>query len=349
MQFFEEIKSRSEKKTIQPKEWLGKEIKPLTASDVHTLMTDMYHTVLELSRSSYTTTRGVSYLLDKDREDYAKLPDHGGKTALEIIESLPPRASWLDLGCGSGTFIEELLLDVRPDIQAVGFDARTWKIEADQEDYPEIPKLILGNIDTVKPSDFPGHENGFDLITSAAVFYHLPDFWGALLRSSRLLKNKGKIIISTINRPTIAFGRPIENSAGEFSDNPLDCNVTYYRNRNIFDIDGNLIPLGEATRRVNSSNPGFSLEYHPGPMKDAVQGSLSFGGGFSGERTGDANLNLSCIFYCFYPDSKNRHRKKEIEETDISFIVAKSKEEIEALHAQGYVSVQDRYDQENPR
>lgn len=181
--------------SLPKKEWLGKEIKPMSLDEVEGLMRQLYGAVLAFDDYAYTTTRGVRHLLDDKSHDYAILPPLKHESAMQIFKSLKPGDEWLDLGCGSGTFIAGVLKDVNAKIKATGYDARKWGEEED------IPELILGDIDRVDKSMFPKHPRGFDLITSASVFYHLPDYWGALAKSVNLLKPNGRIIISTIVRP----------------------------------------------------------------------------------------------------------------------------------------------------
>lgn len=317
---------------LTKKEWLGKEIKPISLDEVDRVVKDLYDKVLSLGELAYTTTRGAHKLLDEQSLDYAKLPPLGKDSAKHVLKSLKSGQEWLDLGCGSGTFIADVLKDINPKIQAVGFDTRTW------ESQENIPELILGNIDKVDKSMFLKHSRGFDMVTSASVFYHLPDYWGALGRSIDLLKPNGRLLISTINRP-MSGGKPINDPNGEFIKDPNDCKAVYHKNRNIFDVDGKLISMAEAVKIINSQNPGFRLEYHSGDNKDATNGELSFGGGFSGKKMGEKPMDLSFVLYCYYPEDKN---DASIGTTDISFIFARTREEKEKLIGEGFVSVGDR-------
>jgi 2-polyprenyl-3-methyl-5-hydroxy-6-metoxy-1,4-benzoquinol methylase len=316
------------------KEWLGKEIKPISLMEVRGIMKQLYTEVLGFDRYAYTTTRGVRNLLDEDSYDYARLPPSDSGTALQVIKSLKPDDEWLDLGCGSGTFIAEVLKDINPKIRAVGFDARRWG----KEDQADIPELVLGDVDTMDTSSFPNHPNGFDLITSASVFYHLPDYWGVLEKAVNLLKPNGEISISTIVRPMKSGIEPINDEKGEFTEDPDDCGALYYRNRNIFDSDGRFMSIAEAVRIINTQNPGFKLEYHSGANKGVSTGELAYGGGFSGKKLDTKPIDLSFVFYCYYPEK----RGNVIGLTDISFIFARTQREAYKLRGEGFVSVQDR-------
>lgn len=314
------------------KEWLGTEIKPVSIGEVDKLMAGMHKTVLGLSEYAYTTTRGVANLLEEQSWDYAKLPRYKDISARQMFKELKAGAEWLDAGSGSGTFIKEVLEEVNPKIIATGFDARTW------EHSVEIPELVLGDLDKINISMFPKHQKGFDLITSASVFYHLPDYWGVFGRCLNLLKKDGLITVSTISRP-ISGDRPINNEKGEFTMDPEKNWAKYYRNRNLFDSDGKLLPMSEVIKTLSIDNPGFKIEYHSGPNKDAVMGDLYYGGGLSAKRVADLPINLSSIFYCYYPEKK---QEQEIDLNDISFIVARTISEVNKLKKEGYSSVQDR-------
>jgi SAM-dependent methyltransferase len=324
---------RSETISAHEKEWLGKEIKPITLGQVRLIMRKMHADVLDLSDFAYTTTRGVQRLLDEKSCDYARLPSVEGNSAMQVFRSLKDGDEWLDLGCGSGNFVNQVIKEINPGIKAVGFDARRW---SDQE---EIPELVLGDIDQVNRSSFQKHPNGFDLISSASVFYHLPDYWGALARAIDLLKPDGRLLISTINRP-MSGNEPIDDIRGNFIRDPEDYWAIYYRNRNIFDADGKLLSMADAVQIFNSNNPGFRLEYHSGKSDNVTIGEQCYGGGFSGKKLTDAPINMSFVFYCLYP-KKGNDQAPGI--TDLSFIFAKSEEEARRLRSEAFVSVQDRF------
>lgn len=327
-----DTKLDQEQHVIQSREWMATEIKPLSVADVDQLMHRFYKDVLELRDTAYGATRGVGMLLsDSGSTDYAKLPQIEGRSAKYIFESMKPGDEWLDLGCGSGKFLNEVGSVVNPGLIRVGFDARTWK---QQE---QLDELVLGDIDRLDASLFPNHKQGFDLITSAAVFYHLPDFLNPLARAIRLLKTNGILLVSTINRPRIGEN-PIDDENGNFTADPKE-GAMYYKNRNLFKANGNLLSFSEAVSLINIVNPGIKLEYHTLGRKHVVNGILNYGGGISVRRIDSRPLNFSNIFYCYYPKEKD---SEEIGYRDISFILAKDKSEVEQLRKEGYSSVQDR-------
>lgn len=337
MEPLKEESYKAESVTLGRKEWLRKEIRSITSGQIKGIIKRQYAQALGFAEGEYETTRGVHQLLDEKSHDYARLPPLNGQSALEIFRSLPPGSEWLDLGCGSGTFIVGVLKDINFGIKAAGFDARTWRKQEG------IPELVLGDIDRIDKSLFPAHPEGFDLITSASVFYHLPDYWGALVKSVDLLKPNGKVILSTICRPMRGNYYPIDNESGDFVEDPGASGALYYENRNTFDTKGRLMSIADAVQIFNSRNPGFKLEYHSGPSERASHGDLSFGGGFSGRKLGsDSPVDASFIFYCLYPEIPEKRKYGTTGISDLSFIFARTTKEAEKLRKQGFVSVQDR-------
>ena len=323
------------------REWLGRNITPLSLDQVHKIMKEYYETVLDFDEGDYRTNRGIKQLLNKDSKDYAKLPWFNDQNIFEVFKFLKNGKEWLDLGCGTGTFIKEIL-EVNPKIKAVGFDARTW---ANQEN---IPELIIGDIDNVDKSMFVNHSEGFDLVTSASVFYHLPDYWSTLGRAINILKPGGLFTISTICRPMYyplnknKNSEPIDNENGELELGFKRQFAKYFHNRNIFNIKGNLISIADVIKTINLNNPGIVINYKTVSKKDTrVSGTLHFGGGFFGKKFDNSPIDFSSIFYCYYPDSNKITANDGY--NDVSFIVARSKAETKSLIREDFVSVQERF------
>lgn len=313
------------------KEWLGTEIRPINKSDVELVTATQYNEVLEFNEDDYRTLRGVDDLLAKNSTDYGKLPGVSDQTALEIFKNLPKGSTWLDLGCGSGIFITEVLKRINKRILPVGFDARTW------EGQVAVPELVLGNINELKAEMFKNNPDGFDLITSASVFYHLHDYLSVFKKATNLLKPNGKLLVSTINQPTYQY-ESILDDGGNFKVSPMTYSVTYFRNRNIFSVDGSLMSIGELIGIVNRESENITLEYTSCRAGQRVSlGESCFGGGISAKvGSGKPLLNLSKVFYCFYPESSEIKRNRN----DLSYIVAKTDSEAKALKNQGFVSLE---------
>jgi SAM-dependent methyltransferase len=325
----------SEKPT--KREWLDREIKPIKLAGVKHAMQELYEGVLAMpSVSLFGTKRGAGQLLERDSKDYARLPGLHGKTAKQIFKSLKPGSEWLDIGCGSGRLINDVLEKINPKVVPTGFDARTWSEEKN------MPEFVSGDVDELSIDKFDKHPDGFDLITSSALFYHLPDYWRSLVKAIDLLKVNGTLLISTFNRP-VYKGDSFDDRDGRFEFNPEQGRVRYYNNRNIFNYDGKLLSMAEAVGVFNGRNPGFRIEYRSNFGEGMSFGDRCYGGGISGVRKDGHPVDMSWIFYCFYPDEKNGNsRKAGIR--DISFVVAKNEKEISQLRREGFVSVQDRID-----
>ncbi len=327
-------------KDIEPKlasmEWLGVSIEPMSLSAVDRINHAQYKQVLTFKGYEYITQRTAKMLLGGRSNDYAKLPPIEGRQAEQVFKNLPKDSEWLDLGCGSGDFLVDVIGSVNQHISAVGFDARTW------EDNHNLPELVLGNIYDVDLSMFAKHPNGFNLITSASVFYHLSDYWNVLKRVVSMLKSDGKFLLSTIPRPIDQYGHPINDEAGKFTENPRSYSAIYYNNRNLFDCEGNLLSMAEVVDVLNRANKNvFKLEYHSSPSKNVSVGQLLYGGGLSGRKIDfHQPSDFSSIFYCSYAAAIKVRGNSD---TEMSFVVARNDEEKRLLRRRGFVSVEDRY------
>lgn len=312
-------------------EWLGTEIRPITKSEVAAITMSQLEEARQLSSNDYKVTRGVSELLAETSRNYGMLPGVSNQSALEIFKGLPKGNSWLDLGCGSGDFIVEVLKKINKKIKPVGFDARTW------DKQKPFPELVLGDINNLNLSMFKNNPDGFDLITSAAVFYHLHDHLSVFKKATKLLKPNGKLLVSTINQPRY-HGESILNKNGEFKMSPEAYSATYYRNRNFFAADGQLMSLRTVVDIVNRNSQNIVLEYSIGKSGQNISHAVDlFGGGFSAISTGNNHeMNISNIFYCYYPEDGS----PTLARNDLSYIVAKTDSEAQKLKNQGYVSLE---------
>lgn len=170
--FGKDVTTQEVKKSAEIK-WLGTQIRPMSYERVREISNTQHSDVLNFPDEAYNTRRGVRLLLNTNSRDYARLPQFNGLSALEIFKQLPPNSRWLDIGCGSGDFIKEVLSDVNPVLDATGYDARTWETQK------KVPKLVLGDLQKIDQADFQDNGIRFDIITSSSVFYHLPDYLGA--------------------------------------------------------------------------------------------------------------------------------------------------------------------------
>ncbi len=304
-------------------------ITPISGQDVKNVVDAQYRQNFE--PIFYTTQRGIDELLTGNR-DYARLPDLPKRKAMQIFRDLPNGSGFLDVGCGSGTFIKEILAQVNPHLEAYGFDSRTW------DDQEELPHHNLGNIDDLSSIDF-GRDK-FDIVTSASVLYHLPDYWGAILRMADRLKPKGVLLTSTVPRVVetstrggdVNYGDPVDDRAGKLTE--LDYGqLGYYRSRNIFGVDGKIVPMADVIQTLNGHNPNFKLRYSVTPADN--MGARQYGGQIAAVREGTQSLNLSGLYYCRFPLDKDFG--------PISYILAKNENDQKILQINGFISVQERF------
>lgn len=309
-----------------------REIQPATPQIIKELIDKEHNTAVHSREHAYGRRRGADRILDRGM-DYAELPGYKGRLPREIIQKLPSGSSVLDVGCGYGQLGAQILgIDsantnvppINENVKVYGFDVRT------QNGQERLTKVVIGSIDDLSPQTFSDNPEGFDLVISSSTLYHLPDYWGAILRMARVLKPEGILLTSTLPRAICNMGgRPIsvENEKG-FLVYPDSGFISYYRNGNILDINGRLIPPGELVDILNKFNKYFNLEYGVATSKQG--GVDSQGGQISGQRLSiSGTLDLSCMFYC-------------LSNGNLGYIVAQSPEEKKLLTEQGYVNLHER-------
>ncbi len=92
------------------------------------------------------------------------------KVAKEIFKeySLPPNAKILDVGCGKGFLLFDML-KIRPDLDVYGLDISTYAKENSKEKIRD--KIVLGNA-----NNLPWDDNYFDLVISITTLHNLYNF-----------------------------------------------------------------------------------------------------------------------------------------------------------------------------
>ena len=115
------------------------------------------------------------------------------KVANEIFKhySLPPNAKILDVGCGKGFLLFDML-KIRPDIEIYGLDISNYAIENSKEEIRE--KIILGN-----SNNLPWEDDYFDLVISITTLHNLYifDLYKSLKEIERVAKSYKYICVES--------------------------------------------------------------------------------------------------------------------------------------------------------
>ena len=107
---------------------------------------------------------------------------------LELVKKVTPNAtSLLEIGCGSGFFLEEAIKHGVPNV---------WGVEPSTNAASQAPINLQGKIilDVMRPNLFP-KDTTFDIICLFQVLDHMPDPVGTLSECQKLLSPNGVILI----------------------------------------------------------------------------------------------------------------------------------------------------------
>lgn len=330
--------------------WQQRQIKVATLEDIKTRIDESYKFAATAEAYQYGRERGADRILVPGR-DYAELPGFAGRSPREIIEALPAGSRVLDVGCGYGQLGAEILgtntgepLDsegfvpnrpinpaINTGVAVYGFDAQA------QKGQDRLSGMAIGNIDELSSETF--NDTRFDLIYSSSVLYHLPDYWGALLRMSNLLQPQGIVLASTVPRVIRSAWdqEPVDDTTGHLLEKDTG-EFCFFRDRNIFDTKGRILPSGELVTILNERNPFFKLQYNVASV-EYMDGAKLFGGQISGQRTSsEGNLNLKNVFYGLSAGYSRGNLDS------LSYIVAKTEKEEEHLNKSGFISLQTRFE-----
>jgi len=116
-----------------------------------------------------------------------------------LIKALPKRGHLLDIGCGTGLFIEKYL---KTGGTAVGLDISSRMVERAQCRL-DTCAFAVGNGETL-----PFKDNSFDGISSLLVFSYVRDPYRMLSEAYRVLQPGGSIAICTLGKKLITKGIP---------------------------------------------------------------------------------------------------------------------------------------------
>lgn len=124
------------------------------------------------------------------------------RNALHILENFSSNKPLkiLDVGCGTGHYIEQMLLRQH---NVFGNDVAYGMLIKSKDKYSRISqnhKLSLSNIEKL-----PFQNSSFDAVLCIGVIEYLPDIHKALRELNRIVKEDGIIIISAPNLLSIKF------------------------------------------------------------------------------------------------------------------------------------------------
>ena len=114
--------------------------------------------------------------------------DDSVRATLERIQ-ISPAARVLDVGCGTGALLRQLMHD-RPGLHCSGLDASQGMLEQARQHLPKAD-LREGFADALP---WPSAE--FDLVASCNAFHFFPDRTQALREMARVLKPDGLLVIT---------------------------------------------------------------------------------------------------------------------------------------------------------
>jgi ubiquinone/menaquinone biosynthesis C-methylase UbiE len=116
-----------------------------------------------------------------------------------LMQALPKSAYLLDIGCGTGLFVEKYMMEGG---SAVGIDLSRRMIER-ARDRCARSDFTIGTGETIPFSD-----NTFDAVSSLLVFSYLRDPASMLSEAHRVLKPGGMIAVCTLGKKLVTRGIP---------------------------------------------------------------------------------------------------------------------------------------------
>lgn len=152
-----------------------------------------YDEVAEIYDRRYTEGPGRSY--------HAHISD-------QVTDWLPPGGHLLDIGCGTGLFVERYL---ERGGKAVGLDISPKMIERGRDRSPEA-HWTVGTGEAL-----PFRDNTFDAVSSLLAFSYFKDPDRMLSEVFRVLRPGGRIALCTLGRNFLTAGLPAIHTLGELA------------------------------------------------------------------------------------------------------------------------------------
>ena len=150
-----------------------------------------YDTIADVYDNHYDERRGRCY--------YTHLSTY-------VMEALPQRGKLLDIGCGTGLFVERYIGDGR---SAVGLDISRKMIERARRRCRRCDYTV-GTGEKI-----PFCDNSFDAVSSLLVFSYVKDPRAMMSEAHRVLKPGGSIAICTLGKKLLTRGIPAIYQIGE--------------------------------------------------------------------------------------------------------------------------------------
>lgn len=186
---------------------------------------------------------------------------------LDLAKKISPQAkSLLEIGCGSGFFLEEAIKHGIPNV---------WGVEPSTNAASQAPQNLKGKIilDIMRPGLFP-KDTTFDIICIFQVLDHMSDPVGTLKECQKLLSPNGVILI--LNHDIDAWSAKLLGESSPI----IDIEHTYlYSKKTLAKIldAANLKPV-EQGRAWNSYDISYLVKLFPFPkfLKSFILSALKF-------------------------------------------------------------------------
>lgn len=210
-----------------------------------------YDEVADIYDDRYDGHQGRSY--------HRHISDH-------VMNVLPRGGFLLDLGCGTGLFVERY---VEEGGRAVGLDISPGMVRRGQKRCPQSA-FCVGTAEVL-----PFQDETFDALASLLAFSYIPDPETMLAESYRVLRPGGQIAICTLSRTIFTSIVPLVYQVGEKVGLKKvgvgDFDERYYTNGELADLleDAGFIDV-EVRRcsfaHLNLAEPVFSLAQKAEPF-----------------------------------------------------------------------------------
>lgn len=304
----------------------GRGIRPLDLNTVRIIHTTDLREAQKIKHgqddASYRPARNAERLLTPGL-DYAELPGYDGQTPISLLQSLPHGANILDVGCADGSFGNEIANKINPGVHIYGFDARTV---SGQE--VNLDGAAIGTVYDLNPKHFPQTE--FDLVLSSALVYHLGDPLLGIVKMADMVRRDGLLLLSTVPRIINSSSNEwVEKESSIIPSGNVD--YRYYGGRNIYDLQGKLIPSKEFVK-ILGKKLGFNMEYAAATAQNS--GAMTYGGQISGKKSTVPDNSIH-LYYC----QTDGDQLPRIWKDTLGYVVAKTEEEALSLQRSGFVEM----------